>query len=225
MAHSQWPGPLTSGTLGKVPNAQPHPDVVAHGSLAAALQAVARQRGLEVGQVVADENQPLYRARVVSDVPRREPMSIHTLRTGDAMRLWMIGGQSHGIELISGITDDLSEVARAAGLWKGGAAIDDIERQLSFVKLHRLALAAEEGPARVVTEQWRYIREQAGKKDWPEQGLLVEAAYQEPKLRQLYPYMSHYSLRFSTTTGQPLSPDCVVIEVGPGDRTTSAETG
>ncbi len=77
--------------------------------------------------MVADEKQPLYRARVVSDVPRREPMSIHTLRTGDAMRLWMIGGQSQGIELISGITDDLSEVARAAGLWKGGAAIDDIE--------------------------------------------------------------------------------------------------
>jgi hypothetical protein len=60
------------------------------------------------------------------------------------------------------------------------------------------------------------IRDQALNEDWPERGALVEAAYREPKLRQLYPYISNYSLRFSTTTGQPLSPDCVVLTVGPG---------
>ena len=105
----------------------------------------------------------------------------------------------------------------AASLWRDGVAIRDIERYVSFVRLGRLALAAEEGPAQVVTEQWRYVRGQAQKKDWPERGLLVEAAHREPKLRQLYPYMSHYSLRFSTTTGAPLSPDCVVLDAVPGE--------
>lgn len=108
------------------------------------------------------------------------------------------------------------EVARAARLWGDGTSVRDIARQVLFVRLCLLALAAEEGPERIVAEQWRHIREQAQKMDWPEWKLLIEAAYREPKLRPLYPYISHYSLRFSTTTGQPLSPDCMVVHAVPG---------
>jgi hypothetical protein len=47
---------------------------------------------------------------------------------------------------------------------------------------------------------------------------LVDAAYAEPTLRQLYPYTSHWSLRFSTTTGFPFSPDAVCMELTPDSR-------
>lgn len=70
-----------------------------------------------------------------------------------------------------------------------GTSVRDIARQVPFVRLYRLALAAEEGPERIVAEQWRHMREQAQKMDWPEWKLLIEAAYREPKLRPLYPYM------------------------------------
>ncbi|HEY6790211.1 MAG TPA: hypothetical protein VI365_23170 [Trebonia sp.] len=98
--------------------------------------------------MVADEKQPLYRARVVSDVPRWEPLNILTLRTGDVMRLWMIGGQSQGIELISGITDDLSEVARAAGLGKAARpsmTLNDNCRSSSFTDWRSLQKKGQPG--------------------------------------------------------------------------------
>ncbi|RAG83823.1 hypothetical protein DN069_20450 [Streptacidiphilus pinicola] len=34
---------------------------------------------------------------------------------------------------------------------------------------------------------------------------LVEAAYAEPKLKQLYPFTSHWGLHFSTCTGWPFT--------------------
>ncbi|MGW7530374.1 DUF6193 family natural product biosynthesis protein [Streptomyces sp. NPDC054783] len=36
--------------------------------------------------------------------------------------------------------------------------------------------------------------------DWPEYRALIEAAYAEPALRGLYPFTSHWTLRFSTST-------------------------
>jgi hypothetical protein len=201
----------------KVSRARPHPDVAAQGSLASALLAKAAELALEIGEVTEVAGRDLlYNACVASKTPLRDGLFVTTVRAGDVMGLWLIGGCSQGIELITGVTDDLGEVARAARLWGDGTSVRGIARQVSFVRLCRLALAAEEGPERIVAEQWRHIREQAQKTDWPEWKLLIEAAYREPKLRPLYPYRSHYSLRFSTTTGQPLSPDCMVVHAVPG---------
>jgi hypothetical protein len=36
--------------------------------------------------------------------------------------------------------------------------------------------------------------------DWQEYRALIEAAYAEPALRGLYPFTSHWTLRFSTST-------------------------
>jgi hypothetical protein len=94
----------------------------------------------------------------------------------------------------------------------------DIQRSAPFVDLTYLAEAAERGPADVVTAQWRWLREDAEDRGWPEYRALIEAAYAEPKLRQLYPYTSHWSLRFSTTTGFRFSPDAVCLEAVYADR-------
>ena len=46
---------------------------------------------------------------------------------------------------------------------------------------------------------------------------LIEAAYAEPRLRQLYPFTSHWSLLFSTSTRPRLSHVPVCLHVGRGE--------
>jgi hypothetical protein len=193
--------------------AELYPDVAAIGSLAAALQAVAAERGLELGQVVANEKQPLHNALIMSATPRRESLGVNA---GAAERCWTISGWGQGISLVSGTSRDLAEVARAAQLWREGVALREIERSVPFVELTRLALAAELGPEQVVATQWHSLLDDARPASWPEHVQLVEAAYAEPKLRQLYPYTSHWTLRFSTTTGFPFSPDVITLEARKG---------
>jgi hypothetical protein len=201
-------------TVVKFPDpAELYPDVAAIGSLAAALQVVAAERGLELGQVVAGEKRPITSALIMSAAPGREALAVNA---GADERCWVISGWGQGISLVSGTTQDLAEVARAACLWRAGSALREIERCVPFVQLTRLALAAEEGPEHVVSTQWQSLLDQARTADSPEHLQLVEAAYAEPKLRQLYPYTSHRTLRFSTTTGYPFSPDLVSLQARNG---------
>ncbi|GGQ87345.1 DUF6193 family natural product biosynthesis protein [Couchioplanes azureus] len=190
-----------------------YPDVAAMGSLAAALQAAAAEHGLSLGQVVADERQPLYYAGVTSATPLRKDLGV---TAGAVERCWVITGWGQGIWLIGGSTQHLTDVARAAQLWRDGVPLRDIEQAVPFVELPRLAEAAEQGPAQVVATQWQLLREAADQAPWPEYRELLDAAYAEPKLRQLYPYTSHWALKFSTTTGYPFSPNAVCVETQNG---------
>jgi len=193
--------------------AELYPEVAAAGSLAAALQAAAVAQGLEIGHPIADEKQPLYYATIASRTPLRKPLSVHA---GAVRRSWGVEGWGQGIFLVSGRSDDLAQVARAARLWAEGAALAEIVRAAPFVRLNHLSLAAEQGPEQVVAAQWQYTLEEARTHGWPEHEALVEAAHAERKFRQLYPYTSHWTLRFSTTTGYPYSPDYVALDSWPG---------
>ncbi|MET7343770.1 DUF6193 family natural product biosynthesis protein [Streptomyces sp. NPDC087866] len=58
-------------------------------------------------------------------------------------------------------------------------------------------------PVRLTASEWQELRRQAAGLPYPwapAYRSLVEAAYAEPRLRALYPYTSHWTLRFSTTT-------------------------
>lgn len=187
-----------------------YPDVAAHGSLAAALLAVAAEHGIVLGEVTANGRQPLQHAGVTSATPLRQDLGV---TAGAAERCWVITGWGQGIWLIGGSTKTLADVARAARLWRDGVPLRAIQHAVPFVTLPRLAEAAEQGTPQVLAVQWQSLREDAERAPWPEQQELIAAAYAEPKLRQLYPYTSHWSLRFSTTTGFPFSPDVVCMEL------------
>ncbi|CAL9586089.1 DUF6193 family natural product biosynthesis protein [Streptomyces sp. enrichment culture] len=65
------------------------------------------------------------------------------------------------------------------------------------------------GHARLVDDAWQRLRREAGglPHSWaPAYRALVEAAYAEPLLRRLYPFTSHWALRFSTTPRPHLTP-------------------
>ncbi|WDV56214.1 DUF6193 family natural product biosynthesis protein [Streptomyces coeruleorubidus] len=105
--------------------------------------------------------------------------------------------------LIDGRTDDLAEVARAARAWHVGAALQDIRRAAAFVHLTGRFEVPDHDPARLTESEWQGMRQEAGELEYAWQETyqaLIEAAYAEPALRALYPFTSHWSLRFSTTT-------------------------
>ncbi|WP_068924075.1 DUF6193 family natural product biosynthesis protein [Planobispora rosea] len=198
-----------------------YPDVAAKGSLAAALQEVAKEHGFVLGAAAADDTQPLLYASVPGATPLREDLGVSA---GRISRYWLINGWGQGTPLISGQTWELSEVAKVAREWRNGTPLRDIQQSASFVELTYLAEAAEQGPAQLVSAQWEWVRQDAEEAPWPEYRTLVEAAYAEPRLRQLFPYVSHWLLRFSTTTGAPFSPDVVCLHVGKGGYVVKASS-
>jgi hypothetical protein len=190
-----------------------YPEVVAEGSLAAALRIVAVEQGLSIPTPVVGAD-PFYRALVPTTVPHREEL---VLSAWHVERRWSVRGceRDQGLALIDGDTLDLIEVARAAQAWHDGVALVDIPQLAPFVSLTGRFEVADRDPAQLVESEWQHLRKQAAEKDWPEYHQLIEAAYAVPQLRHLYPYTSHWSLRFSTTTRPSLSHD-VPVCIHPG---------
>nr|WP_197973515.1 MULTISPECIES: DUF6193 family natural product biosynthesis protein [Streptomyces] len=176
-------------------------DVVASGSLAAALQAEA-ESCLGAVPVTSPGFAPLLHATVASTLRHREPLQISAW---SHERRWSIRGTEsfQGMPLIDGRTDDLAEVARAARAWRDGAALDDIRRAAPFVHRTGRFEVPDLDPVRLTESEWQGMRQEAGELEYDWQGTyqaMIEAAHAEPTLLALYPFTSHWALRFSTTT-------------------------
>ncbi|MEU2394972.1 DUF6193 family natural product biosynthesis protein [Streptomyces sp. NPDC007369] len=178
-----------------------YPDIVACGSLATALRAGAEGR---LGGVPAASSDyaPLHHATVASTLPHREPLQI---RASSQERQWSIRGTEpfQGLALIDGGTDDLAQVAEAARAWHDGESLDGIRRAAPFVHLTGRFEVPDNDPARLAESEWQSMRQEAAELEyvWKEtHQALIEAAYAEPALRALYPFTSHWALRFSTST-------------------------
>ncbi|WP_030328852.1 DUF6193 family natural product biosynthesis protein [Streptomyces sp. NRRL B-1381] len=178
-----------------------YPDVAACGSLATALRAEA-DGCLGAVPVRSPDFAPLRHAAVASTLPHREPLAINAW---SHERGWSIRGEEpfQSMALIDGRTDDLAEVARAARAWHDGAPLDDIRQAAPFVHLTGRFEVPDNDPARLTESEWQGKRQEAAELEyaWRETyHELVEAAHAEPALRVLYPFTSHWALRFSTTT-------------------------
>jgi len=199
-----------------------YPEVVAAGSLAAALQAVAAESG-PLFPVTASEGNMLGRATVPSTVPHRNPLAINAYVW---KRHWHIRGEEafQDMELIGGDTADLAEIAKAARAWHTGAALAEIRACVPFVHLSGRFEVADDDPVQLTASEWQHMRTEASEADWPEYQALIEAAYAEPALRALYPFTSHWTLRFSTSTRPYLTtlPPCLSAPRGGGRYTVSA---
>ncbi|MFE2541026.1 DUF6193 family natural product biosynthesis protein [Actinacidiphila glaucinigra] len=182
-----------------------YPDVAACGSLAAALRAAA-DGCLDAVPVRSSD---LVHAVVPSAVPHHEPLVI---RARSWERRWSIRGTEpfQNLPLIDGTTNDLAGIARAARAWHDGALLDDIRWAAPFVPLTGRLEVPDRDPARLTESEWQSLRLEAAELEYEWQQTyqgLIEAAYAEPALRALYPFTSHWALRFSTTT----RPDLTVV--------------
>ncbi|MCQ1579301.1 DUF6193 family natural product biosynthesis protein [Streptomyces parvus] len=178
-------------------------DIATRGSLGVALQAVAEEGGFSV-PVAASTSDPLGYATVESTLPHRRALLVSAWAI---KRRWSIRGEesSQGMALIEGDTEDLAQVARAAQAWHVGLALSDTRQAAPFVHLTGRFDVPDHDPVRLTASEWQHLRTEASERDWPEYHALIEAAYAEPALRSLYPFTSHWTLRFSTTTRPHLS--------------------
>jgi hypothetical protein len=188
-----------------------YPDVAARGGLAAALLAVADERGLSLGEVQTSSTDMLMWAAVPATTPDRDPLYVSAARVA---RYWSISGDGGGRWLIRGTTDDLAEIVTAAHAWRHCAALTDVLRSASFVKLTWWAEALERGITDELDIAWYYLRRDGEEANWPEYRALIEAAYVDPTLRQLFPFTSHWSLRL--TRDHQRGPDLVCVHPGRG---------
>ncbi|MFD4907558.1 DUF6193 family natural product biosynthesis protein [Kitasatospora purpeofusca] len=199
-----------------------YPDIAAEGSLGAALQAAAAKVGLSVPFTVA-ESDPLRIAAVASTVPHRTPLAITAWAVE---RRWAVRGceSFQDLALVEGDSQDLAQVVQAAKAWHDGADLADIHRAAPFVHLTGRYEVPDHDPVRLTESEWQHLRTEAGEADWPEYHALIEAAYAEPALRGLYPFTSHWTLRFSTTTRRRLTvvPICLVAAHRESRYTVSA---
>ncbi|MFF3787508.1 DUF6193 family natural product biosynthesis protein [Streptomyces sp. NPDC001933] len=153
-----------------------YPDLVAAGSLAAALEQLAAELGVDLTVVPGDWG-PLVSAGIASSVPECKPLSVHI---GAESRWFGVSGWSRGVGLITGATPDLADVVRAGAAWGRGRSLRELRAELSFLRSSERAEAHERGSAAVVELQWRTMREQAAEEpDFTGLGELVEAAHAE----------------------------------------------
>lgn len=181
-------------------------DVAAFGSLAAALQAEAGGCLASVS-VMSPDSDPLVEATIACILPHRDPLRI---RAWTRERRWSIRGAEpfEGMALVDGATNDLAQVARAARAWHDGARLDHIRRVAPFVHLTGRFEVPDNDPVRLAQAEWQSLRQEAGELEYawqPVYQALIEAAHAAPALRALYPFTSHWALRFSTSTRPQLT--------------------
>ncbi|MET9692960.1 DUF6193 family natural product biosynthesis protein [Streptomyces sp. NPDC006514] len=194
-----------------------YPDVAAHGSLAAALQAAAADQGLSLPLAVTPSD-PLRHATITSVVPQRN--SSYVL-AHHYERSWTIWGSFNDRLMICGSTKDMRALLQVIRGWAEGAGLDEIRRAATFDFLTGRFEVPDKNPADVITSEWQWLLKHADGADWPEYQALIEAAHAEPKLRRLCPYTGHWALGFSHTPDGPFSPSFVSIDspLGTGDYT------
>ncbi|WP_404867425.1 DUF6193 family natural product biosynthesis protein [Kitasatospora griseola] len=86
---------------------------------------------------------------------------------------------------------------------------------------------AELSAAQLAEHAWQRLRAEAAALELPWAAAyrqLIEAAHAEPALHALYPFTSHWALRFSTTTGPAMSVVGPVLSVD-GDGVFEVGTG
>jgi hypothetical protein len=193
-----------------------YPEVAARRSLAAALRDAAIEQGLSVPVPVTKKANSLYSALIPTSVPHRRDLLVSA---SYVERQWYVRGceRDQGLPLIEGSTADLAQVARAAQAWHDGVALTDIPEVAPFVELTGRFEVPDLDPTRLVESEWQHLRTVAARMNWPEYQALIEAAYADPRLRHLYPFTTHWSLRFSTSTRPILSHDVsVCLHAGHG---------
>ncbi|QYC41859.1 hypothetical protein Nocox_21265 [Nonomuraea coxensis DSM 45129] len=186
-----------------------YPDVAAHGSLAAALQAVASDQGLVLPALAATPSDPLRHATFASVTPHRHGSYVTAWHLE---RSWTIWGSSHNRLMICGATKDLRELPPVIRGWAEGAGLDEIGQAAPFDVLTGRFEVPDNNPADIIASEWQWMLKDARDADWPEYQALIDAAYAEPTLRRLYPFTSHWALSFSSTPDYPFSPPFVWIE-------------
>ncbi|MFF2853002.1 DUF6193 family natural product biosynthesis protein [Streptomyces sp. NPDC058001] len=187
-----------------------YPEVVRAGSLRSALQAVVDHGGH--GLAVGLTSSPGWRhvaARVEADGRWANVL----MAPGE--RCFIVDCGAGGVRMASGSTPDLFAVAGALHSWLRVSRVGELVAQCPFLRTWELAEAHERGEGAGV--RWRRLREAAARMPDTALHALVEAAFQQERLRALSPGRSTHWLTFSRRAVPPICNDLPrVMPIGNG---------
>lgn len=193
-------------------NSEFYPDVVEAGGLAAALEQSAADLRVPLVLVPGREGTP-ESVGIATAAPGRLPLVVFP--RADARGFHLIG-RAREVDIVTGEARELRDVVEAGAAWAAGTPVSRMRQALPFLLYDPIAEAHERGPAAAVAAQWDRLKEKAADTPgFPEFGRVVELAYAEPRLRQLFPFTSHWTVAFSSCTGRPYH-DEVAIAPQPG---------
>lgn len=176
-----------------------YPDVVAAGSVLAALQEQADQAGygFTAGLMNACPGWRCVAAEVTDGFRSTRVLM------GQGERSFGVDCWAGGVWMATGRTRDLPEVAGVAHSWLQAPRVRDLVTQWAFLGTWELAEAHERGEA--IPVRWHHLRARAARD--PQLRDLVEAAHEQPRLRALSPGISMCWLTFSRRATPPISAD------------------
>lgn len=181
-------------------NSEFYPDVIKAGGLAAAIEERAAKSDTPI-TVTQNPKPNSGSVAIVSSAPGRSSLEVFT-RTES--RAFQVIGRSGGVEIVTGVTEELQEVMAVGAAWGAGTAVPRMREAFPFLQFVPVAEAHERGPAAAVTAQWEMLlAEASATPQFPEFAAVLEAAYVEPRLRSLFPFTSHWTVAFSSRTGGP----------------------
>ncbi|MBC9715148.1 hypothetical protein H9Y04_21590 [Streptomyces sp. TRM66268-LWL] len=177
-----------------------YPEVVRAGSLQNALQAEADLAGF--GLAVELTSSPGWRqvaARVEADGHSANVLMARSERS------FVVDCWNNDVHMATGSTPDLSVLVGALHAWLQDPGVQGLVTQWPFLRTWELAEAHERGDA--IPVRWRRLRESAARK--PDTALheLVEAAFEQERLRVLSPGRSMYWVTFSRRAAPPICHD------------------
>lgn len=177
-----------------------YPDVVRAGSLLNALQAEVDRAGC--GLTVELTSSPGWR-RVAAEVALGDRSA--NVLMAQRERAFSVDCWAGAVHMATGRSGDLSEVAGALHSWLKVPRVGELVTQWAFLRTWSLAEAHERGEA--VPERWRRLREAAARTQNTALHELVEAVFEQPRLRVLSPGRSMHWVTFSRRAAPPICRD------------------
>jgi hypothetical protein len=179
-----------------------YPDVTAAGDLRTALQHTFDILGLRLEARHVSSPGWVFTAAFARAGDRDANVHLTAGQRMFAVDLW-----SPGFRMAHGSAPDLAHVAAAAGMFLDGAGLRQLRSAWPFVKHGELAEALERGEPEAIACRWRRmltgppLRDRRG-----ELHDFLVAAADEPRLRMLYPFTSHFDLGFRGSVRDGQSP-------------------
>ncbi|MFF3850603.1 DUF6193 family natural product biosynthesis protein [Streptomyces sp. NPDC002328] len=171
-------------------NGDLYPDLIRLGGLASAMSHTARTDSVDLGEIRTEPGRRGHGRFTAAALPAdRGTVSVclgaderwFSITIADDAHVWTTGG-----------TDDLHQLVGVTDAWRRGATLRELHDRFPFMSCTAMAQAYEDGTP--VVAQWERL---LAHEEYVAERPLLRAAHAEPRLRTLFPVLSHGSLILS----------------------------
>ncbi|MEV0896001.1 DUF6193 family natural product biosynthesis protein [Actinoplanes sp. NPDC049802] len=173
--------------MSAAPDPLHYPDIVAAGDLRTAVQDLFDRTGASLrAEVPSSPGWIRVGARIAHG-----DRHVNVLLAIDD-RVFLLDFWMRGVRIARGRTADLEEVAAAAATFLSGVTVAELGAAHAFVTYGGFAEAFERGEAEAIEFRWGRFLDEGTPPHRQKLDRFVRAAAEEPRLRALYPFTSHW---------------------------------